>query len=296
MIKRIILALMLGAVATPAVAADKYIRQLKDKDVFSVSPDRAYLLFRANVVAKAGKPDIIFVRDLTDAEVQTWKAAQAEAAVKQEAKLAQRLKDENAARKQRGLSPIAALPEAERKAVSPSIPYIKDGVPNVVRVDGGRTIVKTDAERTYLIEVPAGTYLIAGQSFDGMVGGTCMCMGSVRFTAAAGQVTDLGHVLSAPENGNSDVPEFKGMMVDADINVPPWIMTVRPVTKPGAPIAFVGSAQVVPASYVAAAKFSNYFGMLVNRMPPIDGVLRYDGDVVLGTNGPVASALLIQGE
>lgn len=292
MMKHIAWALMLSTTAIPAVAADKYIRQFKDKDVFSAAPDRAYLLYRSNVVAKAGKPDIIFVRDLTDAELQTWKAAQVEAAAKQEAKLASRLKDENVARKQRGLSPLAALPESERKALPPAVPYIKDGVPNVVRVDGGRTVAKTETERTYLVEVPAGTYLIAGQSFDGMVGGTCMCMGSVRFTAATGQVTDLGHVLAAPENGTSDVAEFKNMSVDPEIDLPPWIMTVRPPSTQAAPLPFLNGARVIPATYVAAAKYPNYFGMMVNRMPPIEGVLRYDGDAVVSGTGIVPSPLV----
>lgn len=275
----------------PALAKDPpAIHQFKAKDAVLVSPDKAYLLLRANIAGKQ-KQDILLVRDLTSAEITEWKTLQAEAEAKRAKQAAQRLADENQRRAQTGAKPLTALPDRD-KPVAPVLPGLKHGLPNVVRVDGGRSLVKSDTERVYLVEVPAGTYLVAGQSPHGMVGGTCMCMGSVRFTAAPGHITDLGHVLAAPEDGDSDVAEFKGLSNDPSIKVVPWIMTVRaPASDAPVPPQVRGVA-AVPARYVPAAKFPNYFGMLVNRMPPIAGVLSYDEDKVVGVpdNGDAASA------
>ena len=289
---RIVIALACASLAAaPVLAKDPpAIHQFKDKDPVTIAPDKAYLLIRSNVVGKQ-KQDFVLVRDLTPAEVAEWKALQAKAEAKRVKQAAERLAEENQRRAQTGAKPLTELPEKDRP-VAPVVPGIKHGLPNVVRVDGGRSLVKSDAERVYLIEVPAGTYLIAGQSPHGMVGGTCMCMGSVRFAAAAGRITDLGHVLAAPENGDSDVPEFAGLSGDPSIRIAPWVVAVR---QPGAGIAFppqVDAALVTPARYVPAAKFPNYFGMLVNRMPPIAGVLSYDGDKVVGVpdNKDAASA------
>lgn len=275
--KRIIFAAMTMAIIAPAGAAPKlkHIVQFKEGAPVTIDPGKAYILYRTNVVAKA-KSDLLFMRDLTPAEIQEYEAAQAKATAKRDAR---ELSSLNTTRAAKGMKPLAALPPRPAgKPQPPEIPYLKNGVPNVVRVAGNKALIKGVDERTYLLQVPAGTYLIVGQSPTNMVGGTCMCMGSVRFETKTGQVTDLGHVLAAPEDAAIAPAEFKGLAFDPDIKVTPWNVTVRPAAATLARPASLANTNVVAASYVPAEKFPNFFGMLINRMPVIPGVLAYDGD------------------
>jgi hypothetical protein len=132
--------------------------------------------------------------------------------------------------------------------------------------------------RTYLIAVPAGSYVIAGNSFGAM--GTCMCMGTVGFEATPGVITDLGYVLAARDDKPTTIPELAHYVRGKDIGVSPriFVMTVKPFAEGMAVPAPLSGLVRVPAVYRAAGKFPNYFGGPIARIAPVPGVLDYDAD------------------
>ncbi len=142
---------------------------------------------------------------------------------------------------------------------------------------------KTDAPDksfSYLIEVEPGEYTYFGPMIylPGMpVGGTCYCMGSVKFEAKAGQITSLGDFLS---QGWADRKALEAATVMREL------LPDRPArpTDWSAPES-LARYNVVKADLRAAGKRNNILNALVGRMPPVPGVLAYDRDVPIDLVG-----------
>lgn len=128
-------------------------------------------------------------------------------------------------------------------------------------------IAESDHVRTYLVAVTPGHYVIQGGP------ATCFCLGSYQFDVAAGRITDMGTIFLGPENGTSPWAVLKRLHSSADIEergytvaeaiaVLPWRDTMSlPTGLSGLPRD--------PARYVAAARFGNHDGQLLNRALPI---------------------------
>ena len=129
---------------------------------------------------------------------------------------------------------------------------------------------------TYLQEVEPGEYTYYGPLFyapNGAVAGTCLCMGTVKFEARAGEIVNLGNFLQmkwvSDEAANATsihADQFAG-------RVPEPVDYTLPASLADYPHA--------PAELRAAGKLNNYFGIMIGRMAPIDGVLGYDRDTVI---------------
>lgn len=119
------------------------------------------------------------------------------------------------------------------------------------------------APSVYLHAMTPGVYRLYGQV--GMLGewsGTCYCMGSVKFTVRKGEVTDLGLVrersLVRQANASLD-PRLSG-----------W--TIR------------------PAAFSAVGKLANFYGVTVDRLAPMPGVISYDRDRIVDESAGTAAA------
>ena len=136
----------------------------------------------------------------------------------------------------------------------------------------------------WLIAVDPGTYALYGEITDngGTMIGSCYCMGSVKFEAAAGRITDMGEIVPAPadQNGSLDVRNFRAGHY---ATVAPYAPSMR------SPAQFAG-LKVVPAQLRAADKMPNYYGLMIGRLAPIEGVLGYRRDEVLDLSAPGQSA------
>lgn len=150
---------------------------------------------------------------------------------------------------------------------------------NVVRVNGSKALETAGEERTFALELPPGTYVLAGQAFlNGGANGTCLCMGTVKFDVRAGEATDLGHVLAARDDRPTQIPELAAHVRGFNIGVEPmpYVLAIRP---PVATQSLPAALQAMPralADYRAFAAFPNYFGASVDRLVPLKGVLDYD--------------------
>lgn len=135
---------------------------------------------------------------------------------------------------------------------------------------------KGEVSFSYLQQVEPGEYTYYGPIFlnpsNGAAMGQCFCMGSVKFKVAAGKVTNLGDFLIMPwfDQANMkpglEMPEKLGRPArPADYTVP----------------ASLAEYDVVRADFRAAGKINNFFGIMINRMPPAEGILAYDRDRVI---------------
>ena len=269
--------LAVSSVGAMAANTDQDVRQLKSNDAPDLSSGKAYFFYDT----LEAKYDIFFLRSMTSEEVERFAANRTVALAEARAKL--REKRDGAP----GISDEELLPDA-------AFDFVDDTIRNLARMDSGRVYEKDGERRTYAVEVPPGEYTIYAAGIDGFTSGTCMCMGTVRFDAKAGEAVDLGAILVAPENGDTDIAELAPYEAPEYIRrkALPYKMSVRPARSGEAVPALFSNMSVVPARYAAAEDhLPNYMGMMINRMAPIEGVLSYDFDRVVATSsGGMAQA------
>lgn len=166
---------------------------------------------------------------------------------------------------------------------------------NVQNIDESRPFVRGRPESVYLVEVVPGDYVLYGASYGSMPARlyTCMCLGTVGFSAPPGIVTDLGHFLADNVVRISTVPELRpesGFGPSMNVYMPLVGATMRPAAPGLAVPEALHGANVRAAQYRAVGKFTDPGAMSINRLVPIAGVLGYDGgrvvDVASGRVAP----------
>lgn len=138
---------------------------------------------------------------------------------------------------------------------------------------------------SYLEEVKAGTYIWYGPIlFDPSQGhvGLCYCMGSVTFEVTAGQITNLGNFLtSAPKYEDQPTAPLIEIMHSGGLNGFRVKLPERSSTiSYDLPVSLAAHKSSQPV-FSASGKMNNFYGVMVGRLPPIDGVLTYDRDSVI---------------
>ncbi|MBA2932807.1 hypothetical protein HZF05_01735 [Sphingomonas sp. CGMCC 1.13654] len=96
-------------------------------------------------------------------------------------------------------------------------------------------------------------------------------MGTVKFDAPAGKIVDLGRLKLNDDWGAPVLPPN-----------PAGNQSFAVIPADGAPPK--GRLQGLPvfaADFHAAGKIPNYFGALIDRLPPIPGVIAYERDKVI---------------
>ncbi len=238
------LAVLLALLPACALAGDG--NQLVKGAPVALKADTAYLLLRTSAAKDNFPVDVVFVRVLGAEELQ--------AAVERH----------------------KADPDAKEE-------------PNVASVWFRDPYAEIDGRDIYLMSVKPGTYILAGPAFgaphgflydDKFVGrmAACMCMGTVKFDARPGVVTDLGMILSVRADKPIAVPELAGYERNIDSSEMYLAMTVRPES---ADMPLPDALKPLPradADYRAMGPFPNYFGSAIDRLAPVPGVLDYDKD------------------
>ena len=130
---------------------------------------------------------------------------------------------------------------------------------------------------TYLQEVTPGTYRLYGflTANPGMAAmGVCYCMGSVKFDAKAGEITDMG-VIGKPEAVDKPANDF--VLPDPDGRIDAvHVGGAGPADRPAARGAAAHGRGFRPRRQVA-----HYFGLTITRILEMPGVLRYDRDRIV---------------
>ena len=252
-------ALALAACAAPALARDR--DQLGPRDAITIDPQKAYIFYRATEPAA-----VRFLREVTPAQRSAWLAEREAALVRARA---------------RSSTPINeatfTIPAPERD--------------NFVTVARGPQFSNEADGYTYLIAVPPGTYVLYGPvgapttagafaALSGVGPATCLCMGSVRFEARAGQIVDIGEIRFPLSDDEDEVSIARLASIELRPSTPAMALPER-----------LRGLPVVRGELRAADKMPNYFGIQIDRHPAVRGVLAYRRDVVIDvrTGQPVAA-------
>jgi hypothetical protein len=163
---------------------------------------------------------------------------------------------------------------------------------------------KSDQRFSYLTAVRPGTYAWYGSVMvlpESGAGGTCTCMGTVKFEVRPGAVTNLGNFLqAAPESDHhNDVLTMEAWQRVEDKAAKSG-KPVEPgfLAKPALDFTLPGSLSAWPsaqAEFSANGKLNNFYGVLVSRLPAIPGILAYRRDIVIDarTNIELVSAPIV---
>jgi hypothetical protein len=275
-------ALIALSLAVPAIAKEKapvFVETVavKDKPAVALNPIKAYVMLRSDMAVS------LYLMKVPTADDQaSYDKFRADALAKAHEKYLKKQVQYDAAVKEKASAPKgAALPPLPDKPIEPTeanfqfTPFpllagVSIGPMNrFAKADGGLS--------TYLQELTPGEYRIYGplaMAPNGAVG-SCFCMGSVAFAAKAGEIVDLG-VIAAKANLTIKRPE--------DDSSAPVILDGPFLVQAGASVVVdprLSSAHVVPARFRPVGKLPNYFGLTINRMPAMPGVMRYDRDRIV---------------
>lgn len=276
--------------SAPAAAKPAFSQQFKANTAISLDPSKAYLLVRSPLTL-----DVKLLRDARPDEVAAYKVERAAALEKARAKYARRLasyereiKAWNS--KTPGERAGQVKPERPVEPTDENLSFKGIESDKFVTLWGGRVFDK--AAQARLIAVDPGTYRIYGQMIEGNNGsmfGFCLCMGSVQFDAAPGRITDLGHFRYplAEALREKVKPSWNGLTPGKGGLTG---MRVEPM-RPSDPVpASLANLPREAAAYRAAGKIDNFFGIQIDRLTALPGVLSYRRDQVVDERAGGAAA------
>ncbi|WP_066803211.1 hypothetical protein [Sphingomonas asaccharolytica] len=275
-------ALIALSLAVPAIAKEQapvFVETVavKDKPAVALDATKAYVMLRSDMAVS------LYLMKVPTADDQgSYDKFRADALAKAHEKYVKKQAQYDAAVKDRASAPKgSALPPLPDKPIEPTEANFQfTPFPLLAGVSIGPINRFAKAEgglSTYLQELTPGEYRIYGPLAMGPNGaiGSCFCMGSVAFAAKAGEIVDLG-VIAAKANLTVKRPE-------GDSSAP--IILDGPFLVPaGASVAVdarLSGAHIVAARFRPVGKLPNYFGVTINRMPVIPGVMRYDRDRIV---------------
>jgi hypothetical protein len=282
--------MMLVCLPITAQAAEKKARDfvpVQAGTAVSVKSDRAYILFRTKrSLAKAAISPVL-LRAPTGEEMTRYDTARAQA-FEQAAPKLREARAKILARK--ASAEAASKPFKEAVPPEPALDNFEfawDGAINIENAELGKPYLKGATEETYLMEMRPGDYVVYGASFGGILKPglhVCFCLGTVGFTAKAGEITDLGYWLSDVVKMRSNIPELASESNFGPSSDPFLVLiggTVRPAT-PGLTVPMgIPAATVKAAEYRAIGRYFNPGAMGINRLVAVPGVLGYDRGKVI---------------
>lgn len=263
---------LLATISTPAAAkpADELIEIVKGEAV-ELRADRAYLLFRVSQQKGVRPLEPLLMRVPSNAEVARYESAKEAAFGKALPKLTKAY--EKALERHRRSGP-STRPAPQPPSID-NFQFVWDEVANLQDVDFGDQFVKSAAEETFLVEALPGDYVLYG--FTPTTGlprlMVCLCLGTVGFSAGAGEVTDLGYLISDFSFKPSLAPELNGRAG--------FVGTVRPARQDSSMPAALANVPLVQARYRAIGRFFTPNAVNIDRLAPVPGVLDYSGGKVI---------------
>ena len=288
-------ALACGLVLTtsPVAAQERTVaRPVGDRQSITLDPAKAYLH-----VESEGPVMLTLIREPTEAEQDQWVADRAEAlarAQRRHAGQVRRYQAEAQAARGRGRQPERPVEPTDAnfqfEPIELRLTY-SFGPQNRFSKASGSVMLVT-GRSVYLTELPAGRYHVYGPVMmapNGGAFGTCLCMGTVSFEMAAGQITDLGQVTNpaavrAATFGQGPVP----MQTDPDTAV--TVFGIAPARAGDEVDPRLRSYTIAPAQLRPGRRFANWFGLTVDRITAIPDILGYRRDVMIDLTMPAEPA------
>lgn len=248
--------------------------EVDGKKPFTVKADKSYFLYRTNAAGYGPS----FMRIPGPPEIEAFYQAKAEAFERDKADLV--------ANRNKILAKKAAAAKSGAKfeqevPPEPSLEnyaFVYDAIQNLQALNHGKAIEKGKDQRVMLIEVTPGDYVLYGVGYGNVVT-TCFCLGTVGFSAKAGEIVDLGTILIASASEKSDIPELAGETgfgPSMNGHLVAFTGALRPASGAMALPALLKGNQAVPATFRAVGSFVSPGVFNINRLAPVEGVLRYE--------------------
>ena len=274
-----------GSGAGPTKADLKLLGPVKDTSTVQLDPNAAYILLRS----PAPVPINLF-RIATPDEVADYKARRAEKLAKAHSKWAKAhvtwekdLKDwkkSPGTYRHPGEEPVEPTDASLNFTALDQENLLGFGPLNRFAKEKGGT-------STYLQRVWPGRYVVYGSVLvnpNGGAAGFCVCMGTIAFDAKAGEIVDVGLV-----KANATDPLIYPKLLDkAEAGESDGLrsgsITMMRWTLPNSSLPLdprLSAYKVVPATFKPAGPVPNYYGVQVDRMTAIPGVLTYDRDRIV---------------
>jgi hypothetical protein len=256
--------------------------QLGQNDVVVLNPQRAYIFYRTD-----RRLPVTFLREVDAQRLAAWRADRDQALDRLRTRYQRDQADyENAVRRCRGI-PEPCINRDRPVDPTPSFAFPAPEMGGFVTVNGGPQFTRDGSSYTYLMAVDPGTYILYGQMLQGANGvalGVCLCMGSVKFAAEAGRIVDIGTLRFPRAEGAPGGAAARGHVASVQV-VPPAASAALPDRLAHLPVA--------PADLHGADKLPNFFGIEIDRMDPLPGVLAYRRDLVIDerTGQPATSGV-----
>jgi hypothetical protein len=279
-----VLVAMALAIAGPTKEESKLLRPVKDSPTVQLDPNGAYVLLRSG----APVPISLF-RIATPEEVADYRARRSEALAKAHAKWVK-----SHARWEADMKDWRKYPEGSRspgeeppEPTDASLTFTALDQENLIGFGPLNRFAKDKDSSTYLQRVWPGRYVIYGSVYinpNGGAMGVCVCMGTIAFDVKPGVITDVGAVkalmtdaLIAPGMVDRAEPENQTKLRSGELTMMRWTLP-----SPALPLdPRLAAYKVVPASFRPAGPVPNYFGVQVDRMTAIPGVLGYERDKII---------------
>jgi len=285
--------------AFPAYAAidQKAVKAVWDKPNIALDPAKSYLIVQTSSDASYSFP-ITLIRLPDQADIDDYRQRRAAALKKAHEKWVTRhatwktdvanwehLSKEARSGLQRPAEPV------EPTDLNLAFPALDQE--NMVTIGPFNRFARGNGRSTFLHTVLPGRYAFYGavNLLNGGATGACMCMGSIQFEVKAGQIVYAGvmgiSVLKerAKAKAEGKEPIRNEMDLPESLNSMGWEAPAA-----GAYIdPRLASYPIVPADLHATGRFPNYFGITIDRLTPIPGVLAYDGDKPVDLKAPSTS-------
>lgn len=271
----------LAAAVSPVLAKEKVVfvetAVVKDKPAVVLDPAKAYVLVRSDVAIPLHLMRVPSAEDQTKYDALKAEAF-AEAREKYAKKKASYDKAVAASAKARPGDVKTTVPPEPVEPTAENFEFTAFGLLTGVSIGPFNRFAKgTGEEKTsiYVQEVTPGSYRIYGMLTvmpQGGAMGSCFCMGSVKFEAKAGEITDLGRF------GSRELPKREA----GDSAKPmPLALEFRPATADTPLDPRLSGLKAAPAVLKPIGKLPNFWGVTIDRFPAIDGVMRYDRDRIV---------------
>lgn len=282
-------ALLAATAASPALAADgppvREYRAIADKPVAEIDPAKSYII----VQTEAATP-LTFIRRPEKEDIDDYLSRRKEALAKAHAKWAKKHAnwvkeaaswDRLSSSDRRG----APRPPQPVEPTDANLAFAAIEQENMVSIGPFNRFAKEKGRSVFLHMVPPGRYAFYGPVIitAAIGGGTCLCMGSIQFEVKPGQIVNTGTMVGtwmaerakAKAEGRPVPPmttEFPGKLTTTSWQPPVPGDTVDPR---------LAAFTIVPADLRASGRVPNYYGLQIDRLTPIPGVLDYDRDKVI---------------
>ncbi|MDB5673176.1 MAG: hypothetical protein JWM65_158 [Sphingomonas bacterium] len=264
---------------------------VKDKPQVTLEAGTAYIMYTAKASAA-----LDLIREPTEADVAAYNTRRKTAFDKAYKSYVRKVSDWNAQveahRKDSAVAIVGTRP-VELTEANFSFPPIEFDM--IVAMGPLNRFSKADDASVYLQAVPPGNYRVYGPIFVGVdntvAAGVCMCMGTVQFRAEAGAITNVGTLrfplldaIMAAKASGGEKPKTALDLPDGTTS-----FAIQPAAA-GAVDPRIGSFPVRPAVLRASGKMPNWYGIEVDRLTAIPGILSYDRDRIVELASAPAAA------